>query len=304
MQIRSTNMKTNTLFVCDYCGKTLSCEKSVRCHISLKHKADPENPLMFHDILVSPTKVDSLLGKIKGKKVPRKIAAETENRAGQAVTEHTAGLAVIEHTAGLTVTEHTAGLAVSEHTAGIAVTEHTAGLAVTEHTAGLAVTEHTAGLAVTEHTAGQQVVTGIRDIQDQEVTELKDRQGVTEPKSRQEVTVTGQHVGTKETHKNKVGKKKFSSYNYRKLANQFSLPAPREDPLPPPQPSNLLDIDIQVEESPSITQSEKLPKRRQFQVPFKRKPPRGKCSNWLSCVNCSRDTDCEECKFCLNPNLK
>ena len=76
-------MKTNKLFVCDYCGKTLSCEKSVRCHISLKHKADPENPLMFHNILVSPTKVDSLLGKIKSKKVPRKIAAETENRVGQ-----------------------------------------------------------------------------------------------------------------------------------------------------------------------------------------------------------------------------
>ena len=61
---------------------------------------------------------------------------------------------------------------------------------------------------------GQQEFTVIRDIQDQEVTELRDRQEETEPKSRQEVTVTGQHVGTKETHKNKVGKK-----NYRTTEN-------------------------------------------------------------------------------------
>ena len=35
---------------------------------------------MFHDILVSPTEVDSLLGKIKSKKLPRKIAAGKEPR--------------------------------------------------------------------------------------------------------------------------------------------------------------------------------------------------------------------------------
>ena len=282
-------MKTNKLFVCDYCGKNLSCEKSVKCHISLKHKADPENPIMFHDILVSPTEVDSLLGKIKSKKVPRKIAAEKEPR-----TLDGAGSFVMEMTGQEKTNSRING------DTGIIGAPSTG-----DHSSELRERQ-----AVTEPQAGQ-AVTESRDRQ--AVTETRDRQEVTEPNSWKEVTesrdriaVTEQIVGAKKTHKSKVEKRKFSSYNYRKLANQFSLPAPapREDPSPPPQPSNQLDTGIQLEESPSISHSEKLPERRHFQVPYKRKPPRGKCSNWLSCTNCSRDTDCGECKFCLQPYLK
>ena len=269
-------MKTNKLFVCDYCGKTLSCEKSVKCHISLKHKVDPENPIMFHDILVSPTQVDSLLGKIKSKKGPRKIAAEKESR--------------ILDGAGSTVMEMTGQEITNSKING------DPGIIGAPSTADQS--EIRERQAVTEPQAGQAL------------TESRDRQGVTEPNSWQEVTesrdrlaVTGQIV-VKTTHKTKIEKRKFSNYNYRKLANQFSLSAPREDPSPPPQPSNQLDIGIQLEESSSISHGEKLPERRHFQVPYKRKPPRGKCSNWLSCINCSRDTDCGECKFCLQPSLK
>ena len=57
-------MKTNILFVCQICEKHLSSKRTVRLHISNLHKADPDNPLMYHSILASPKEVSKLLKKL------------------------------------------------------------------------------------------------------------------------------------------------------------------------------------------------------------------------------------------------
>ena len=56
-------MKTNTLFVCDICQKKLSTRKTVRMHIQNIHKVDPENPVRYHRVLVSPRVVKNFLNR-------------------------------------------------------------------------------------------------------------------------------------------------------------------------------------------------------------------------------------------------
>jgi hypothetical protein len=54
-------MKTNILFVCQYCDKKLGSKRTVRMHISNRHNADPDNPVMYEEIFVSPRDVKKLL---------------------------------------------------------------------------------------------------------------------------------------------------------------------------------------------------------------------------------------------------
>ena len=55
-------MKTNQLYVCQFCDKRLGSKRTVRGHISNIHKVDPDTaPLMYHVILVSPKVVNNLL---------------------------------------------------------------------------------------------------------------------------------------------------------------------------------------------------------------------------------------------------
>ena len=54
-------MKTNILFVCQFCQKKLSSKRTVRMHIKNLHKEDPENPVKYDQILVSPKEVNKLL---------------------------------------------------------------------------------------------------------------------------------------------------------------------------------------------------------------------------------------------------
>ena len=57
-------MKTNILFVCQFCEKNLSSKRTVRLHILNLHKADPESPLMYHTILASPKEESKHLNKL------------------------------------------------------------------------------------------------------------------------------------------------------------------------------------------------------------------------------------------------
>ena len=101
-------MRTNKLFVCKYCDKILSCMKSVRCHITMKHRVDPENPIMYHDILVSPTEVDVLLGKKTNKS--SSITADKDSR-GVKVSNSVLHPKLYEVTAPLASNDHDQGLA-------------------------------------------------------------------------------------------------------------------------------------------------------------------------------------------------
>ena len=61
-------MKTNTLYVCQFCDKKLGSKRTVRLHISNIHKVvDPDNPIMYHMILVSPRIVTNLLKSVVNK---------------------------------------------------------------------------------------------------------------------------------------------------------------------------------------------------------------------------------------------
>ena len=60
-------MKTNTLYVCQFCDKKLGSKRTVRVHISNIHKVDPDNPIMYHMILVSPRIVTNLLKNLGNK---------------------------------------------------------------------------------------------------------------------------------------------------------------------------------------------------------------------------------------------
>ena len=57
-------MKTNRIFVCQYCDKNLSSKRTVKMHITNQHKADPDNPPMYHVRLVSPGEVNKMLNRV------------------------------------------------------------------------------------------------------------------------------------------------------------------------------------------------------------------------------------------------
>ena len=54
-------MKTNLLWQCLYCEKTLSTKRNVLMHISTIHKVDGNNPVKFRRMLVSPKNVTNIL---------------------------------------------------------------------------------------------------------------------------------------------------------------------------------------------------------------------------------------------------
>ena len=77
-------MKTNILFVCLYCDKTLGSKRTVRMHITNLHKANPDSPLMFQQILVSPTNVKKILSGTKpGIKVINADSVNVTTNAGK-----------------------------------------------------------------------------------------------------------------------------------------------------------------------------------------------------------------------------
>ena len=102
------DLRTNKLFVCQYCDKTLSCKRSVQCHTKVEHGAD--TPVMYREIFADPRDVDSLLGKNKTKNVkcinpvkdskvvkvicPDPVHKVTELATGLGATELSSGQAV------------------------------------------------------------------------------------------------------------------------------------------------------------------------------------------------------------------
>ena len=54
-------MKTNVLWKCHYCDKTLCAKRNVLLHISVIHKQDGNNPVMYSKVMVSPKDVKSFL---------------------------------------------------------------------------------------------------------------------------------------------------------------------------------------------------------------------------------------------------
>ena len=53
----------------------------------------------------------------------------------------------------------------------------------------------------------------------------------------------------------------------------------------------------------SLQSTLQLQKRSAFTVPYSKRP-RGKCTDWLNCENCSLDVDCGECRNCLDKSLQ
>ena len=283
-------MRTNKLFVCQYCVKTLSCKRSVQCHTKVEHGAD--TPVMYREIFADPRDVDSLLGKnraknmkcinsVKDTKVVKVIYPDPVHKVTELVT-------------GLGATE----LSSDQEVAKID-NQEVRELDINQEVAELATSQE-----VTEFGSGQ------------EVTEFRSGLVVTADKSK-----------SRNKLKNKSDKKeKISSYDFRKLSNVFSLPVPAQVQVSSHQNQYVKhgeksSMDIRVEQfgdqslggdypqkdSPQIQLDQAIHihnKSLRFKVPYSKKTLRGKCRDWINCENCSRVADCKECKFCLNSHLK
>ena len=302
-QILFPDMKTNKLFVCQYCDKTLSCKRSVELHINRKHGAD--TPVMYQEILADPRDVDTLLGKKKAKNVkcinPVKEVKALESKCPEPV---------------LKVTEVTTGPEVTEFSSSQEIPE----LTVNQEVTGVGIGQEVAGLGTGQD--GAEFVSG------QDVAESKSGQKVTGPRSSQ--VVTSDNIKTKNYKKKSDKKEKCSSYDFRKLSNQFSLPAPAQVQIRSSDKNHYVQdgenssMDITVGQfgdqslGGDYSQGDSPPKqqdhppdspgksisRLRFKVPYRKKTIRGKCQDWTNCENCSRVDDCKECKYCLNPHLK
>ena len=289
-------MRTNKLFVCQYCDKTLSCKRSVELHINSKHGAD--TPVMYREMLADPKDVDSLLGKKKVKNVkcinPVEEVKVVELNCPEPV------LKVIEVPNCPGVTE----LASSQEIPELSVNQEVTGVDIGQEVAGLGTSQHEG-----EFVSGQDVA---------------------DPRSGQ--VVTSDNIKTKKNLKKKSDKKeKCSSYDFRRLSNQFSLPAPAKVQISPDKNHHIQDGensckgfsvgqfgdqslggdgDYPQRDSPPKQQDHPLDSpdksisRLRFKVPYRKKTTRGKCQDWTNCENCSRVDDCKECKYCLNPHLK
>ena len=296
-------MKTNKLFVCQYCDKTLSCKRSVELHINRKHGAD--TPVMYQEILADPRDVDTLLGKKKAKNVkcinPVKEVKALESKCPEPV---------------LKVTEVTTGPEVTEFSSSQEIPE----LTVNQEVTGVGIGQEVAGLGTGQD--GAEFVSG------QDVAESNSGQKVTGPRSSQ--VVTSDNIKTKNYKKKSDKKEKCSSYDFRKLSNQFSLPAPAQVQIRSSDKNHYVQdgenssMDITVGQfgdqslGGDYSQGDSPPKqqdhppdspgksisRLRFKVPYRKKTIRGKCQDWTNCENCSRVDDCKECKYCLNPHLK
>ena len=72
------NMKTNMLWQCQYCDRKLRAKRTVLKHISTKHGADGENPVMYSEILVSPKDIKGLVQSSKNN--PEKVDPAKDNQ--------------------------------------------------------------------------------------------------------------------------------------------------------------------------------------------------------------------------------
>ena len=79
-------MKTNILFVCQFCQKKLSSNRTVRMHIKNIHREDPENPVKYDQILVSSKEVNALLDKINTSTVITAKTAGNGKTSGRVVS--------------------------------------------------------------------------------------------------------------------------------------------------------------------------------------------------------------------------
>ena len=305
-------MRTNKLFVCQYCDKTLSSKRSVQCHINVQHGAD--NPVMYREILADPKDVDTLLGKNKTKTVKCinpvkevKVVKEICPEPVLNVTELTTGPGVTELSSGHEVAE----VNDNQKLTALSVVHEVKDLGTSQEG-----TELRSSQDLTESSSGQ------------EVTEMRSGRVVTEPRSGLVVTVA-KSKPNKNLQNQSAKKEKVSSYDFRKLSNVFSLPVPAQIHLSSNEnqygqdgerssagnPSEQFGDqsvggDCPQKDNPQIQQdmaihipSKSIPQVR-FKVPYSKKTPRGKCKDWTNCENCSRVADCNECKFCLNSHLK
>ena len=106
----------------------------------------------------------------------------------------------------------------------------------------------------------------------------------------------------------------FSPYQDSPLMSQDSPPAEFESSLWSQTFSPRLEPEIYLPPSPSpinnnllsVDPISALPARHpKFTVPYKnKKPPRGKCVDWETCVNCSLNYDCGECVNCSDNSLQ
>lgn len=252
-------MKTNMLFVCEYCDKKLGSKRTVKMHINNLHQQDPENPLMYHSILVSPKDVNNLLGRLS-----RDQAADTP--IIPKVPEGNVDSGNLERVTG----NH------PENVCGSDVNHKNVITVDTE--------ENVLSVEPSENVSTTPSV----QVKNSTLIPLE------------KVSVDPCKKKPKRVKKVKVKKEQTPCYDYRRLANIFNTP-------------ELVDITSSEESEPSSShlapttgQDEDTSSsgrgRTKFKVPYKR--PRGKCADWEHCINCSLDSDCGDCRHCLDKSLR
>ena len=280
-------MKTNVLWKCLYCDRNLSAKRNVLMHISTVHKADGENPIMFSRVLVSPKYVSSLL---KGSSITIEKNKDVENILSDKLVREDG--------------------CSDEQTGG--------------------------------KPEAPEVETGLSEMTVTE-TSSSDKQLGGEPVAPGNPVAPDKHKVKKskaKKKKTKSDKPKQPCYDFSRLANVFSNPDLVEDlhlhgsssskqtktrnintypeveissvniqppasvtidpsQFPSPVVNILPNYYVSNVDAPDMPQ---VNTRHMFTVPYK--IPRGKCSNWMVCAQCSILEDCGVCTNCLDKTLQ
>ena len=313
-------------------------------HISNLHKQDPENPLMYHSILVSPKEVNNLLGRFS--------QAQTKTETLKVMNLD------INFNSGNLMRDSLEKVTSVDPENESSSVNHENEFSSVNHEKVIRVDTDENVLSVDP--ANVTSSTSVKVISSSGPLEIE--VGVDPPKNKPK----------KRTKKVKVKKEPIPCYDYRRLANYFNKPELVEKPnskestkisssdlveesakvvihpVNSEQPDNLnlnyqeqvglsvnkprscvnsqdlvnslnqnLDgsVDFSSSEpssshlstSPSTEQDEYRDTSGPGRIKFKvpyNKRPRGKCADWENCLNCSLESDCGYCRNCLDKSLQ
>ena len=303
-------MKTNILWRCQYCDKILGRKRTVLMHISNIHKADGENPVMYSPMTVSPKDVDSLLR-------PKTVKSESKVKVNGVSTSQTSELLQNEELQQTHIPE-------PEQTPE------------PQQNPKPQQTPEPQQNPVPQQTPEPQ--------QNPELQQNPEPQIIRKPepiKSKKGKVIDPKVISKKPKVKSKKPKVESvkSTYDFKKLVLHFDNPELVENAkLNSRRESDSRNSQIGAGPSDSSNQSDSLtsqysngseqpqttannktfptgadkepgyvskkPTRSAtFTVPYK-KPPRGKCTNWENCPNCSLLVDCGQCRNCVDKSLK
>ena len=327
-------MKTNVLWKCHYCDKTLCAKRNVLLHISVIHKQDGNNPVMYSKVMVSPKDVKSFL---------KTSAISPESLPSDSTQTHLTSGTPESLPGDSTQTHLTTGT--PESLPGDSTQTHLT-TSIPESLPG-ASTHNQLPTDTPESLPGDST-------QGHLTTGTAHENNHPPPKVKK---LNGKKKISKDSKK---PKSKQTCYDFKRLANIFNTDlveelnlykkTPKKQIIPPvggtlslssdgncptasvtqplhddrvlhlpdgtiqhpaldsnqyfpgdaQHPAEYVDVSTA---DPLNTSADPVNTRKVFYVPYKRKP-RGKCTDWLNCPSCSITTDCGECSNCLDKSLQ